>query len=90
MNKYTQYAPDGITDCDPALSDSSVASDLSNQPCLLALARGKSSLIRVGGGENFGKILFIFIKSLDQIVTIFTPGKSPLTYTQIYFSIPML
>ena len=74
MNKYTQYAPDGITDCDPALSDSSVASDLSNQPCRLALARGKSSLIRVGGGENFGKILLCSLSHLF---------KSPLTtYTQ--------
>ncbi len=55
MNQYTHYVPDGITDCDTALLDSAVADDLSNQACLLALARGKSSLIRVGGGENFGK-----------------------------------
>jgi hypothetical protein len=57
MNKYTHYAPDGITDCDEALIGTTVADDLSNQACVLALARNKSSLIRVGGGENFGKIL---------------------------------
>ena len=57
MNRYVHYAPDGITDCDAdaALLDTLVAKDLSNQACLLALARNKSSLIRVGGGENFGK-----------------------------------
>ena len=57
MNKYTHYAPDGITDCDPALIGTTVADDLSNQACVLALARNKSSLIRVGGGENFGELL---------------------------------
>ncbi len=57
MNRYVHYAPDGITDCDAdaALLDTVVAKDLSNQACLLLLARNKSSLIRVGGGENFGK-----------------------------------
>ena len=57
MNRYTHYAPDGITDCDAVLLSTAVADDddFSNQACLLALARGKSSLIRVGGGENFGK-----------------------------------
>ena len=57
MNKFTQYAAGGITDCVEALSDTTVADDLSNQACLLALARGKPGLIRVGGGENFGKSL---------------------------------
>ncbi len=65
MNRYTHYAPDGITDCDTALLDSAVADDLSNQACLLALARGKSSVIRVGGGENFGKFwIRLVVKSL--------------------------
>ncbi len=90
MNQYTQYAPDGITDCDPALSNSAVASDLSNQACVLALARNKSSLIRVSGGENFGKKLLWFIKSPVQILIIFFRKKSPLTYTQICLTIPML
>ena len=60
MNRYVHYAPDGITDCDAdaALLDTVVAKDLSNQACLLSLARNKSSLIRVGGGENFGKFLY--------------------------------
>ena len=57
MNRYTHYAPGGITDCDPALLGTAVADDLSNQACLLALARGKPGVIRVGGGENYGKFL---------------------------------
>ena len=57
MNRYKQYAPDGITDCDAALLGTAVADDLSNQACLLALARGKPAVIRIGGGENFGKFL---------------------------------
>ncbi len=55
MNQYTHYAPGGITDCDPALMGTTVADDLSNQACVLALARNKPSVIRVGGGENWGK-----------------------------------
>ena len=56
MNRYTHYAPGGITDCDPALLGTAIADDLSNQACLLSLAKNKSSLIRVGGGENWGKL----------------------------------
>ena len=55
MNRYTHYAPGGITECVAALLDDAVADDLSNQACLLALARGKPGVIRVGGGENFGE-----------------------------------
>ena len=55
MNRFTQYASGGITECDAALFDTTVADDLSNQACLLALARGKPGVIRVGGGENYGK-----------------------------------
>ena len=58
MNRYTHYAPSGITDCDPGTT---VADDLSNQACVLALARNKSSVIRVGGGENWGKSLILNI-----------------------------
>ena len=54
MNRYKQYAPDGITDCDADMLGTAVADDLSNQACLLALARGKPAVIRVGGGENYG------------------------------------
>ena len=61
MNRYTHYSPTGITDCDAAaLLDTAVAKDLSDQPCLLSLANNKSSMIRVGGGENFGKFLVKF------------------------------
>eukprot|EP00986_Skeletonema_menzelii_P012326 scaffold6756_cov109-Skeletonema_menzelii.AAC.1 len=69
MNRYTHYAPDGITDCDPALLGTAVADDLSNQACLLALARGKPGVIRVGGGENFDKLYRAVIdanKALDK------------------------
>ena len=57
MSRFTQYAPGGITECDAALLGTAVTDDLSNQACLLALARGKPGVIRVGGGENFGKSL---------------------------------
>ena len=56
MNRFTQYASGGITDC-ASLLDTAVADDLSNQACLLALARGKPGVIRVGGGENYGESL---------------------------------
>ena len=56
MNRFTHYAPGGITDC-AALLGTAVADDLSNQACLMALARGKPGVIRVGGGENYGKSL---------------------------------
>eukprot|EP00984_Skeletonema_dohrnii_P021690 scaffold10883_cov95-Skeletonema_dohrnii-CCMP3373.AAC.1 len=56
MNRFTHYAPTGITDCDASILDTTAAEDLSNQPCLLTFAKGKSSLIRVGGGENFDKV----------------------------------
>jgi len=46
MNQYTHYAPTGITDCDPSILDTTVAvavaEDLSNQPCMLSLAKNKS------------------------------------------------
>ena len=57
MNRFTQYAPGGITECVAALLGSEVADDLSNQACLLALARGNPGVLRVGGGENYGKSL---------------------------------
>eukprot|EP00985_Skeletonema_marinoi_P022367 scaffold14274_cov215-Skeletonema_marinoi.AAC.19 len=47
MNRYTRYARTGITDCDASVLDIEVAEDLNNQPCLLSLAKNKSSLIRV-------------------------------------------
>eukprot|EP00984_Skeletonema_dohrnii_P002420 scaffold833_cov109-Skeletonema_dohrnii-CCMP3373.AAC.2 len=58
MNRYTHYAPTGITTCDTSsiTVPSWVAEDLSNQACLLSFAKNKSSLIRVGGGENFDKV----------------------------------
>jgi len=58
MNRYTHYAPTGIMDCDTSsiTVPSWVAEDLSNQACLLSFAKNKSSLIRVGGGENFDKV----------------------------------
>eukprot|EP00957_Ditylum_brightwellii_P188912 14380230-Ditylum_brightwellii.AAC.1 len=62
MNKYKRYAidsaaktynPSGITQCDAA--PDVIKSDLSNQPCQLAIARNKPATIRVGGGENWDK-----------------------------------
>ena len=66
MNRFTQYAPGGITECvATARLGAAVADDLSNQACLLALARGKTGVIRVGGGENYGKSLLIRIFSFS-------------------------
>ena len=67
MNQYVRYAYDdeemhGIVECTGTSEDTSgtrsnvVNDDLSNQACRLAIARGKSAFIRVGGGENFDKL----------------------------------
>ena len=55
MNRYTDYAPTGVTDCNSINSENAIAGDLSNQPCHLSLAKNKPATIRVGGGENWGK-----------------------------------
>ncbi len=56
MNKFTTYAPTGVMDCNiTADDDSAFQSDLSDQPCRLAKSRGKSGVLRVGGGENFSE-----------------------------------
>jgi FAD/FMN-containing dehydrogenase len=55
MNKFKQYATDdGVFDCDES-QDYGESTDLANQPCMLSLAKGKTALIRVGGGENWDK-----------------------------------
>ena len=57
MNKYTQYSPTGITDCNESVVlDSEIAQDLSNQACHLSIAKDKPAVLRVGGGENFDKV----------------------------------
>jgi hypothetical protein len=54
MNKYTQYATrDGVIDC---VADE-IGDGLEDQPCRLSLAKNKSAVIRVGGGENWGKTI---------------------------------
>lgn len=56
MNQYKPYASDdGPIECE-ALQSTEMQNDLSNQACMLALARGKPATIRVGGGENFDKV----------------------------------
>jgi FAD/FMN-containing dehydrogenase len=55
MNKFKQYATnDGVVDCDES-QDYGESPDLANQPCMLSLAKNKTALIRVGGGENWDK-----------------------------------
>jgi FAD/FMN-containing dehydrogenase len=55
MNRFKQYATnDGVVDCDESL-DYGESPDLVNQPCMLSLAKNKTALIRVGGGENWDK-----------------------------------
>jgi hypothetical protein len=73
MNRFVHYAAGGITECVAALMDAAVADDLSNQACLLALARGKPGVIRVGGGENYGKYL-----TLSRVLC-FTPWNDYLS-----------
>ena len=51
MRKYERYAATSITECDPNLA----YEDFADQPCRLAIARGKRGYIRVGGGENWGE-----------------------------------
>ena len=51
MRKYERYAAMSITECDPNLA----YEDFADQPCRLAIARGKLGYIRVGGGENWGE-----------------------------------
>jgi hypothetical protein len=68
MNNYTRYADVdiGISECTSGSNIStSFSVDLSDQPCRLALARNKSAIIRLGGGENWGKYEVI-IKSLKS------------------------
>ena len=55
MNQYTQYAPTGITGCEPQSLGIAVKDDLSDQACHLSVAKNKPGVIRVGGGENWGK-----------------------------------
>ena len=57
MNRYTQYAitGNGITVCDPQSLGIAVKDDLSDQACQLSVAKNKPGVIRVGGGENWGK-----------------------------------
>ncbi len=61
MNKYTSYASEasdhGITDCDDD-ANTTAAATLTGQPCRLSLAKGKSAVIRVGGGENWGESIY--------------------------------
>jgi len=78
MNKYTHYAPTGIIECD-SVDDTSSAfqSDLSDQPCRLAKARGMQGVLRVGGGENYdksyrGELSFVVI---TRPVILYLTGK---------------
>jgi len=54
MNRYQPYAPTGVQECSTSTTGTVINTDnLSNQPCILAAARGKSGVFRVSGGENF-------------------------------------
>jgi len=55
MNRYTRYAPTGITNCDAQSLGIAIKDDLSDQPCHLSVAKNKPAVIRVGGGENWDK-----------------------------------
>ena len=53
--RYAEYASNGIVECSD-IDENVINQDLSNQACLMALARDKNAFIRVGGGENFGDV----------------------------------
>ena len=59
---YKKYSPSGIVECTNTAilversNNIIVNQDLSNQACLLTLARNKKAYIRVGGGENWGEV----------------------------------
>jgi len=53
--RYAEYASDGIVECSD-IDGNVINQDLSNQACLMVLARDKNAFIRVGGGENFGDV----------------------------------
>ncbi|KAK1733772.1 FAD-dependent oxidoreductase [Skeletonema marinoi] len=55
MNRYTCYAPTGITNCDAQSLGIAIKDNLSDQPCHLSVAKNKPAVIRVGGGENWDK-----------------------------------
>jgi len=66
MNNYRMYAANGIVDCnETADEDAPFQSDLSDQACRFAKARGKNGIIRVGGGENFDK-MYRAVKSFNE------------------------
>lgn len=53
MRNYVPYATNlGPVDCNP----DTVSGSLDDQPCKLSLAKNKTAVIRVGGGENWGQI----------------------------------
>ncbi|EJK52138.1 hypothetical protein THAOC_28624 [Thalassiosira oceanica] len=59
MRQYESYSAEGIMPCDATVSkltSDEYSDDLSDQPCRLAVARGKPGVIKVGGGENFGEV----------------------------------
>jgi len=64
MNHYARYASElgGLVEC---TEEEDLDATLENQPCLLALARGKEAHIRVGGGENWDK-LYRAVKSFNE------------------------
>lgn len=68
MNRYIQYAPTSITDCDASIIDKPYfAEDLSDQPCHLSFAKHKSATIRVGGGENFDKVYRVVLAANEAL-----------------------
>ena len=72
MNRYTQYAiNNGVTDCD-ASSDSQ--EDIISA-CRLSLAKGKSAVIRVGGGENWGEFKSPTISNAHHCLLFFPPAN---------------
>lgn len=67
MNRYQTYATSGgVIDCSTMDIDVGDDPSLAEQPCRLALAKGKDAVIRVGGGENWGEVYSAVRKANDE------------------------
>ena len=67
MNRYQTYATSGgVIDCSTMDIDVGDDPSLAEQPCRLALAKGKDAVIRVGGGENWGEVFSAVRKANDE------------------------
>ena len=69
--RFKRYSSTGIVECTDIAellelaNNATMNQDLSNQACLLALARKKNAYIRVGGGENWSDVYISVVAHND-------------------------